>query len=811
MSQVQKMLQDDADDDVELTEADMQDPGLLNELDAILSGKDTTSIANSHKRNNPERELLELLGGGDGGSSTSSGDVDDPLLQEFAQQHGISLGENEGKNSADGNRQHLERVVSLETRSKTAKMGALKYKKQGDKASAINLLKQSKILQREANDIRELLEASGIQVDLELAKLSNNNSNNTTTTTSTSSTVRVISVPDAGLSADEALNKARNLVFEYKQGALHARDAENIGYAKGLLIVARTIEKQIQQYEEQGTPIDVANLPPPVSSLSSVNALMGVNVDGVNPQPKQKQQQDQTQNHNQNQNQTEGDEDIDDEYESENKEISGVMDVHMAEQTAIYDMLESTLRAQIKTAMKRAEIARKAADMDLVDKFEREQGSMRRDLESLLSAKYHRSVPPKFHYESRKQRQVISLADVGESEMELNIVGASNIRPPSGYESLDLYVTYNLAYPSADDGAQGQTGVCKSTLNPEWNFCESVPIDRKKKSFVRFCERKKMSFVLMHSRFLFADVEVGRAELPLKNLVNKTKVHVRIEVLDGRKKTGGKLEIKLRLRDPLGGKQIDEVQEKYLIIDDYNPDTMQSVPSGSNGDGLTGKQQSSTSSSSSSSSSDSASSKSENTSNQTVLDPSDLINILSNDVMKYEINKFEEAQSQYEAQGRKVPRQLEVQKAKVVQAQQKLQDNLSQGTKDMALYLRQLMDKIDAEKTMALEYRKAGLTHYAMVCLQHRKVMSAEIERLKQTFSDDYAKAVEMPATRAAQPLSAVITTTPEVEQTTEPEERLSSSSSEVVVTTTISAPQRKAEEERNDEVIAEDDEGPGE
>ena len=37
--------------------------------------------------------------------------------------------------------------------------------------------------------------------------------------------------------------------------------------------------------------------------------------------------------------------------------------------------------------------------------------------------------------------------------------------------------------------------------------------------------------------------------------------------MDGRKATGGKLEVKIRLRNPINTKQIEQITDKWLIID----------------------------------------------------------------------------------------------------------------------------------------------------------------------------------------------------------------------------------------------------
>lgn len=40
-----------------------------------------------------------------------------------------------------------------------------------------------------------------------------------------------------------------------------------------------------------------------------------------------------------------------------------------------------------------------------------------------------------------------------------------------------------------------------------------------------------------------------------------------LQLMDGRKPTGGKLELKIRLRNPILTKQIEKITDKWLIID----------------------------------------------------------------------------------------------------------------------------------------------------------------------------------------------------------------------------------------------------
>ena len=39
--------------------------------------------------------------------------------------------------------------------------------------------------------------------------------------------------------------------------------------------------------------------------------------------------------------------------------------------------------------------------------------------------------------------------------------------------------------------------------------------------------------------------------------------------MEGRKSVGGKLEVKVRVRDPFKGRQVEESKEKWLVIDQF--------------------------------------------------------------------------------------------------------------------------------------------------------------------------------------------------------------------------------------------------
>lgn len=44
---------------------------------------------------------------------------------------------------------------------------------------------------------------------------------------------------------------------------------------------------------------------------------------------------------------------------------------------------------------------------------------------------------------------------------------------------------------------------------------------------------------------------------------------LKIQLMEGRKSVGGKLEVKVRVRDPFKGRQVEESKEKWLVIDQF--------------------------------------------------------------------------------------------------------------------------------------------------------------------------------------------------------------------------------------------------
>ncbi|CAG2209962.1 CC2D1 [Mytilus edulis] len=147
----------------------------------------------------------------------------------------------------------------------------------------------------------------------------------------------------------------------------------------------------------------------------------------------------------------------------------------------------------------------KIGDVVSSAKFEKMEKGCRKDLESLKNAFRHNDPVPKFHYENRTFSLVKCNTDLGENDLELTVVRGLQYNAPSGYSEKDLDTYVKFEFPYPQE-----------------------------------------------------DPQVGTSET-VKSTTNP----------EGRKQVGGKLEVKIRIRDPFKRKQVEVTKEKWLVIDQF--------------------------------------------------------------------------------------------------------------------------------------------------------------------------------------------------------------------------------------------------
>lgn len=119
-----------------------------------------------------------------------------------------------------------------------------------------------------------------------------------------------------------------------------------------------------------------------------------------------------------------------------------------------------------------------------------------------------------------------------------------------------------------DDPLKAKTALVRDTDNPDYNHRQSIEIHRSQRACQRIFKRQALKCeVFSKGGFLRSDTLIGTVTVKLQPLETQCEIHDSFPLMDGRKTVGGKLEVKIRVRNPILTKQIEQINEKWLIID----------------------------------------------------------------------------------------------------------------------------------------------------------------------------------------------------------------------------------------------------
>lgn len=230
-----------------------------------------------------------------------------------------------------------------------------------------------------------------------------------------------------------------------------------------------------------------------------------------------------------------------------------------------FERLEKDLIEQLKKFVATRNHFKAIGDVASANRFEQQALSTKKDLDVIRIAKKSQSPVPRFHYEARSFSIVQCNTDLGTNDLELTIVQGINYNVPNPRE-VDTYVRFEFPYPN-EAPPRDKTPVIYNTNNPIYEERFTLPIQRNR-ACQRVFKRHGIKFeIWSKGGFFRGDSLIGTVVVKLQPLETKCTLHDSFDVMDGRKPTGGKLEVKLRVRDPILTKQVEQVQEKWLIID----------------------------------------------------------------------------------------------------------------------------------------------------------------------------------------------------------------------------------------------------
>ncbi|XP_065062084.1 coiled-coil and C2 domain-containing protein 1-like isoform X2 [Rhopilema esculentum] len=374
----------------------------------------------------------------------------------------------------------------------------------------------------------------------------------------------------------------------------------------------------------------------------------------------------------------------------------------------LYARLEAALRQQVETSKKNSDHYRLLGDLSAAKNFDSLHKGSQQDLDTLVMSKLHGHPVPQFHYEMKSFAIVKSHPELSDSELEITIARCLNVPLPSGYQQKDMYTYVTYEFPFPNDAPQtGSTNVLKGTINPEFNQNFKVSIDRQNRALQRVFRRQPVCFKIMYQRgFLKSDKALGQAQIKMEHFNNRSTIHECVDLMDtdrGRKKVGGKIEIILKIREPLVDKDVDVVNEKWLVLDSHLRTLQHSTPA-----------------SSSTSMPQSKSPTRQSATGQ----------YKSLEVSKFEKDLTEKQIASYKSQGKSPPPSL-IQKLENCNAQlQEAQAILKKGGDTALEYMKQLKTGMEIEKKKAQSCLQSGDKTEARLCLARKKILEKEIASL---------------------------------------------------------------------------------
>lgn len=302
--------------------------------------------------------------------------------------------------------------------------------------------------------------------------------------------------------------------------------------------------------------------------------------------------------------------------------------------------------------------------------------------------------------EMRKFAIVRSHPGISDKKIEVEVVRGITIPAPSGYseDDMNIYVEVEFPWPS-DDTQKAETEAIKSTSNPEFNAKLQFDIDRKQiRSLQRIFKRQPVKCTVYQHRTLRKDLFIGVVIIPLESLETKCEIHVSDDLKDekGKRPAGGRLEVFIRLREPLSGCDQIEKEQKWLVFQEAiaaQPTVSMLRPQVSG----------------------------------TVTSPIKVEQTTSLDALKLEFSLVQNALKA----GKKDA--ATIQRGRAIQAKmQEVKQNLQSNPNFKRDYLNAIVREIKAEKAFEQQLLQAGKTGEVKIIQGRRKMMENELAKFQK-------------------------------------------------------------------------------
>ncbi|KAJ3383554.1 hypothetical protein HDU92_004070 [Lobulomyces angularis] len=265
------------------------------------------------------------------------------------------------------------------------------------------------------------------------------------------------------------------------------------------------------------------------------------------------------------------------------KPEDGKEGLEMDSSANVYEYLISKLRNQLKILSGLSDYHLKSNAKALAHVLLNMRKNLKSDIERLevLSKSPTNNQPPFFQTKSFEYEVTENFLHLASDDLEVNILSGSDFN--TSCPGVEYYCTFNLGWPVDDkySDSKFETNRVYKCTNPEFNSTKILKIQRNSKAFQRHLERKKVAtidiFCAKQQSFssrLFGSTPtlIGKCFLPLDQLLTKAEISEQLTVMDPsnvRKRLSAKLDIKLRLRQPIVKPSIIVKNVVWVMVNFY--------------------------------------------------------------------------------------------------------------------------------------------------------------------------------------------------------------------------------------------------
>ncbi|GAA5816671.1 hypothetical protein MFLAVUS_010201 [Mucor flavus] len=546
------LAQGDDDIHVDLDENDFSDPRLLNELSSLSSGT-------HHQPNQNVSELINM--GFSQDRAVKALDMFDNDLERaanylFDSPTDMDTATEDHNQTEQEKEEESSDPYYWQEKALEYKKLALAAKRSGDKSNAVALLRESKVYNQKYQDLLEIQPIQQSQPVINTTPPPPSPRDPTPPPRETTPPPREITPPPREPTphpptpppqptaqdlkqVQEVLGKVITLQKQYKEAALHYKGLGNLSAAKQMVRTSKVLlHTGIKLKNGEITDLRQVKLPDApdmtlgdgkIRQVSEATSGVGINS-----------------------------------YQQIESQLT--YQINICHNLSIQNAISGQKKGSSKILS------------DSQDNYAKVEHAFSTDLVSLRSYQSNNQNIPSLHYEQVNYTYKNILDNIPDNMMEFKIIRAISLPTLDISVNLDPFATWDFGGWPPENTAQaamnkGETPVV-SGANPQYDFSIMIPISRTNRLFTRYVQRKKLTVEVFHNKYTYGlfrrPVSLGKIVLPMDRLLTKASISGIFDLLDSsRKKTGGKIEIQVNLREPLTGEDIVKRSERWLVLDSF--------------------------------------------------------------------------------------------------------------------------------------------------------------------------------------------------------------------------------------------------